>query len=599
MGGPPQPPATSGEAPLDPGWERDDVVLGARISDLIAGLDTIGAFVIPFARLPRRLGTYTAEFPCWADVADQTPRALLTRPKLGAAAVRALILAGRAAVQIRRDSVAAGAVGAVAAVTRLVEQLDDFDRAILSAQDWALDPGTQREVAERCGVHQVSVGRNLPRARARFAELLADPVHHEVCDHADELRRRLGPYLQPEVARAELRRLGLDPSSLAAEALLHVAGPYARRDQWLESTAVAGGGAALADATVDAAFFEGSAPATSTLLRALTTLGIPPGVALAYLEKQALRRFGDLWVRWPSPPQDTTGNMAEAVLHVLGVPATSRAILDTIGPGGGSVDNMDRVLSLEDRFIRASRRAWGLRAWGLREYVSIAHAIGKRIDAAGGTISVAVVTADLLASYPDITATSIRTNLSTLGFVTKDGVVRRRTTADGWPPVPPLRAVRGAFHNGDEVRVAVPVTSELLRGSGQALHGAVATAAGVTPGQQRTFTGRQGELTVSWSVTSTHGATLGSLRAAAAAVDASAADTLVVALRKYDQVADVTRLGPEDVGLPRLRKLLGRAVRKPTAALAASLRCLPDDVDGVLRARGDDDLAGMLTSYTS
>lgn len=48
------------------------------------------------------------------------------RPKLGAAAVRALIEAGREAVRVRRDTVAAGKVGADAAVTRLVGQLDDF-----------------------------------------------------------------------------------------------------------------------------------------------------------------------------------------------------------------------------------------------------------------------------------------------------------------------------------------------------------------------------------------------------------------------------------------------------------------------------------------
>jgi hypothetical protein len=81
-------------APLNPGWERDDPVVNARLSDLIVGLDTIESFAIPYARLPRKLSTYAADFPTWADVAEQTPHALLTRPKLGVAAVRAIILAG-------------------------------------------------------------------------------------------------------------------------------------------------------------------------------------------------------------------------------------------------------------------------------------------------------------------------------------------------------------------------------------------------------------------------------------------------------------------------------------------------------------------------
>lgn len=145
-------------------------------------------------------------------------------------------------------------------------------------------------------------------------------------------------------------------------------------------------------------------------------------------------------------------------------------------------------------------------------------------------------------------------NLSTLVFIHKYGVVRRRTTADSWPPVPPLRTVRGAFRNGDDdIRVALPVTSELLRGSGHALHKAAAAAAGVSPGQPRTFPGPHGEVTLSWNLSSTHGTNLGSLRVLAGAVDATLGDTLVVAPRPRDGSVGVTRIGPDDDGLARPR----------------------------------------------
>ncbi len=55
-------------------------------------------------------------------------------------------------------------------------------------------PQRRRLVAERLGVHPVSVQRNQPRAQARFAELLADPAHQEASEHAAELGGRLGPY---------------------------------------------------------------------------------------------------------------------------------------------------------------------------------------------------------------------------------------------------------------------------------------------------------------------------------------------------------------------------------------------------------------------
>lgn len=112
----------------------------------------------------------------------------------------------------------------------------------------------------------------------------------------------------------ELRSLGVDPSRQAAQVLLHVAGPYVGRGQWVENTAT--GGHAQAVAAVDAVFVREPAPSTDSLLHALTSLGIPSGIALTYLESQvALRRFGDVWVRWTG---DTAANMAEGVLHVLG-----------------------------------------------------------------------------------------------------------------------------------------------------------------------------------------------------------------------------------------------------------------------------------------
>jgi hypothetical protein len=155
-------------------WCSAEEAQHTPLRELVAGFGEIAALPIPYARLPRRLGTYAQEFPRWSDVAAQTPQALLSRPKVGDAAVRALVQAAQEAVKTHRTSAAAGGVGAEAAVARLVGQLDDFDRTILSARVWTPHPQSQRVVAERLGVHPVSVQRNQPRAQARFAELLAD-----------------------------------------------------------------------------------------------------------------------------------------------------------------------------------------------------------------------------------------------------------------------------------------------------------------------------------------------------------------------------------------------------------------------------------------
>ena len=562
------------------------------LRELVAGFGEIAALPIPYARLPRRLGAYAQEFPRWSDAAGQTPQALRSLPKVGDGAVRALVQAAQEAVKTHRDAAAAGRVGAEAAVARLLGQLDDFDRAILSARVWAAHPQSQRVLAERLGVNPVSVQRNQPRARARFAELLADPAHQEVSAHATELGRRLGPYLPADVLDVELRRLGVDPSGQAAQVLLHLAGPYAGRGQWVENTAT--GAHTQVAAAVDAVFVGEPAPSTDSLLHALTGLGIPSGIALTYLESRvALRRFGDVWVRWTD---DTTANIAEAVLHVLGAPATAEAILATIGSRAStSLDTLNGTLSKDYRFIRASRRTWGLRAWGITEYAGIAHAIGARIDAGGGKANVQELVADLLATYPDVAERSISSYLSTLEFITEAGMVRRRTAADKWPPVAPLNTVRGAFRNGhNEIRLALPVTTEVLRGSGQAIHPAVAAAVGVAPGARRVFASPHGEVTVFWKLSSTSGANVGSLRAQAVAVEATTRDTLVLAFRLGDASLEVTRLGPDEGGMRGLRHLLGHTVRNPAAALAASLQCRRCEVTAVLRARGDHELAAGL-----
>lgn len=334
-------------------WWRDSTLMSTRLRDLVAGFDTIEPFAIPYARLPRRLGTYAEEFPRWADVADQTPESLMLRPRVAEAAVRALIEAAQRAVRVHRDTIAAGPVGADAAVARLLGELDDFDREMLAGQVWAPAPVSQRVLAERLGVNPVSISRNLPRARARFAELLADPAHHEVGEHADHIRQRLGPYLPVDAAELEMRRLGVDPAGQTAAVLLHIAGPYTRRrGGWIE----AGGSHARALAAVEAVFDTQGAPTTDTLLHTLRSLGLSTGVAMTLLETELqLRRFGDLWVRWPS---DTAVDMAVAVLHLLGAPATADTIYAMMSPhdaNGVSMGHLTQVLSAQDRFVRASR----------------------------------------------------------------------------------------------------------------------------------------------------------------------------------------------------------------------------------------------------
>jgi hypothetical protein len=173
--------------------------------------------------------------------------------------------------------------------------------------------------------------------------------------------------------------------------------------------------------------------------------------------------------------------------------------------------------------------------------------------------------------------------------------VRCRTDADPWPTVPPLNTVPGAFTNGDnQIRLAVTVTSDVARGSGLQLRHTVGAALGVSPGQHRVFTGPHGPVVLTWRLSASNGPTIGSLRTAALAAGADLGDTLVLVFGLNDASLDFVHIGADVAGLPRLARLLGRAVRDPAAALAASLACPRAEVATVLRKRGDHQIAALL-----
>ena len=588
-------PKDAGIPVLSENWSHDPTVLDTRLRDLVPSLHTVSSVAIPYARLPRRLSTHAEKFPRWGDVANQTPQSLLNLSKVGEAAVAALVENAAEAVWVARHVRSTGPMGIGPAVAFMLSRLDDYDQVLLARGTCALRPATYREMADELGVDAASVGRNAPRAEARLRELLADPAHREVHEHAEALRGRLGHLTTQVELDVDLSRAGLEPGGTVAELLLYLAGPYALRGSWIEVLTPHGGhGHDTIRAAVDDLLAEHPAPTTHQLIDTLLAQGMSAGLAISYLrECTSLRCFGDVWVPWA---EAGLGNRAEAALHVLGVPATFETVDRVLRSlGVTDISSLSRVMSVDERFARASRFTWALRAWGLPEYTGVSDAIGQRIDAAEGRAKTGEVIRDLLASIPDITESSIRSYMSTLTFIIEDGLIRRRTEADPWPPVQPFHTTRGGYRNGrNEVRVVLPVNHDLLRGSGQSIPSPVAHAVGVTPGQRTTFTGPTGELTLYWDLTTTSGALIGSLRAQAGALDAVDGDDLILALRPSDASFEVIKASQDDTPSVRLRKLLGRSPKDPVTALAASLECPPHLVSTTLERRGEQSLLELI-----
>lgn len=563
-----------------------------RVNELIEGIEEIADLAIPYARLPQRASSaFAATFTTWSEFAAQTVGSLLATPRAGEATVRALLVAAHEAVMRARS--AGERVGAAACVGHLLARLDDRDVVMLRMRSWSTPPTSRPIVAEHLGTYTGWVQRHEPKARARFAALLQDPVHAEVGEHAAALRQRLGISAPQEDVVDELLRLGLDPASQEAQVLLHLAGPYVLAQDWFDN--VAAGGSTAVDQVVDDLLLREGAVADHEMFAAVESAGVTADRVERYLQRRrpTLRRLGERWVQWT----DATGDMVASALHALGRPASAEEILALIGPVRTD-KTVRNELSIDDRFMRTSKSMWGLSAWGLDDYAGISAELAARIDAAGGQLPAEDLIATMRAEVPDVSVASIKTHLySTLAFVVEAGLVRRRTATDKWPALPPLHSVRGVFSRGDnEIRLAIPVSPDLLRGSRNPIPTSVAAAIGVPPGSRRAFSTAEGPVHVVWRLSSTVGPYAGTLRILAQSLGATTADTLVLAFKPKTAQLEVVRAHGDASVLERCRALIGRPVRNPHAALAASLGVSRAQLVAVLHERGDTDLAELVGS---
>lgn len=561
--------------------------LTAPLHQVIDGLDEIAAQPIPYNWLPGRARTfYGTDFTTFGDLAEESITTLIDRPKGGVGTVKAILTAARHAVELARTT-PAGAVdeNLATSIRRMLNRLSDYDYTVLAARGWALDPQTIPVTATQLGVAPVNIQRNQPRALRRLTDLLTDPTHTAITTAAAELRRRLGPLTCEQVARRALDEVGLDLGDDAGQLLLHLAGPYARKDTWLEDTSV--DGLATATRTIDVAIAEHGAPTHELLTRALVELGIATRTADTFINSRpGLRRSGDKWVRWGS----TTVEKAEAALHLCAVPSSAARIADTIGEGCPERSVRD-ALYHDRRFVRTTKQNWALRRWGLPEYTGVFSEIALRLQAHRTPVSTQAIIDDLTTAFPDVSESSVRSYLSAPGFIIEHGKVRRRTKRDGWPAVAALNTVRGVFRNGpNEIRVAMPVTFELLRGSGQTFAPALATALGIHPEQQRHFTGPHADITLFWRENALNGASVGSLRGLATTLNAALDDTIVLIFNTEAGTVEASLLNAEHDNPTRLKVLLGSPTDDPAAALARALACTPEQLRPLLLRRGETQL---------
>lgn len=572
-------------------WGSIQDRVDTALRELVDGFDDIANQPLPYNWLPPRARTIFGPDLTWSELAEETINSLATRPpRTGLTVVRALVTTARDTVAAARSAPTGQPEDPKAAIRRMLTRLPHHDYALLAARGWTLRAASIPVTARQLGVSHVHVQRQTPRAYARLRDLLAEPAHAAVGDYAATLRARLGSLTQERTAGSELDDVGLDIATDSGQLLLHLAGPFTPNGIWLESET--GPTLVAAHAVLGAVVAEHKAPTTATLHAALTQLHVAAPVATKVIDTHpTLRRFGDQWVRWGSDNADKV----EAVLHLLGKPATPATIATTIGEEI-TEQSTRNAFGNDPRFARTTKQTWGLREWGLREYTGVYAEISTRLEAAGQPVSITAIVDEIKAALPDVAESSIRTYLSAPGFVVDNGMIRHRREGDPWPKVAPLNTIRGAFHDGSgTIRYAIPVTAEVLRGSGVTVSGAVATALGVHPGHHRAFTGSPAEVALTWPVSVTNGAHFRSLRGLVTTLGAHLDDTIVLAFTPDDGTVTATLIAADVDTTTRLRMLVGRRqVRNPIATLSRALQCKSDEVIALLTHRGENDLLTLL-----
>lgn len=520
-------------------WTSDDV----RIGELVAGFDAVATQRIPYRKLPARArNAFELNYATWSDLADVTVGDLLGHRSAGVRTVESIVIAARAAVAQQLETADSTQTTATDAVNRLLDCLGSRDRKVLLAREWAPAKVTQERLAVELGVHPTWLWRNENRIRSLFAEWLSEPAHAQVRQSAEQLRRRLGVYVPRSTVESEIRQLGMEPTTEAAWLLLHTAGPYKEHDGWFEDTSR--GGRQEVDAALRELYRTEPARTLSVLTDVLMAAGMQREVVPAYVDSLGLREIGGVYV----PSSTGLGDKVAAVLDMNSEPMTAEEISAVVGEET-TARAVLKALHGNATFVRTSRTRWTLSSRSVAAYGGIAQELTDRIKAAGGRMQVRALLDDMLEAFPDIKESSIRTYLATLAFVVEGGTVRCRRPDDPWPVIPSLNTVPGASRRSDGcVRIAIPVTTQVLRGSGLSIEPPVAEAIGVAPGHTRDFETAYGAVPVAWDPAEPAAPNMGSVRQLASAADAGLGDLLILV---FDPAACTLRAdGIERTALP-------------------------------------------------
>jgi hypothetical protein len=321
-------------------------------------------------------------------------------------------------------------------------------------------------------------------------------------------------------------------SDLTLGMLVWLAGPYEFYRGWLVR-APAGGLIALTKSTFRRMAANHEPVDARTVVETLSEMNVHERWALEWLGAvERLKTVSGKICLW----NGGLPSKAHLVLRAYGTAMTADGICKEIGESCRRRSLLNCLQSHSDLFRKSGPDLFSLSDWGGDEHTSVKKFVFSEIERAGGRVHKDL----LIRSTMTKLAVPKRTVSTTLGnpiFVQSNaGYIRVRTKEDPLPRMNPIEFTKRCYRlscedsNHQRVRAwsyRVRVDPETLRGSGTAIPAAFASLLGLRPGERETVTSPFGEVQFSWNGPQ---ASVGSLRSAAKALDASVGDFLYVSV---------------------------------------------------------------------
>ena len=494
--------------------------------------------------------------------------------------------------------------------------LDERLREIVAERITATERAVTLEaLGERMGVTRERI-RQLEKKALFHLERVRTSKFRPVIRRAQAVRVRLGvgvladdKVLQDTLdwATEDIHQDSDISPKFAGALLLWLAGPYKKRQGWLlaerhlEKLTL--------DALLDRRDDRGRAP-SDAIYEVLTQFGFNEKTHAAWLG--LLRNFlevdgGYLYFTGSIPEKFRT------LLRFHQRPISIEEIVDLLG--SSSIRSVRQRLIDDSGFWRINKQSEFVIAGtpGYDEYTGITDEIVQEIEACGGRAPFDHLVEKLTRVY-GVKENSVVAYINAPIF-TKDenGFVGVRDSEIAIDASRDITKVAGCYQKPDGSWFwRILVDKDIVRGSGRLVPNAFAKEVGCGIGDKIKVDTTEGKLTFSWPLTSTTGATIGSLRSALVSCGAELGDYLFVCATKpkvsFERLSKHT-LDSAGTVLERLCLIIGAGEadrdNDATTKIATALGITRGEDDSVLvecrrqlNARGESDLAEMIASPT-